>query len=194
MTAQKILVAYASRGGSTAGVAEEIGKTLAKGGAQVDVRHMNDVQDLELYEAVVLGSAIRGAAWLPEAMEFLRRNHQALSGKPLATFLVCITLAMPAAAGHGDFVLGFLKDVRALVRPVSEGCFAGALDASKLPLVPDGLQARILSAASRTPMGDYRDWNAIRGWAEQLPALLHAAEAREASARPVSQRLPSLVI
>ena len=57
--------------------------------------------------------------------EFLRRNHQALSRKPVATFLVCITLAMPAAAGHGDFVLGFMKDVRALVSPVSEGCFAG---------------------------------------------------------------------
>ena len=194
MTSQKILVAYASRGGSTAGVAEEIGKTLARDGLQVDVRHMKDVQDLEPYGAVVLGSAIRGAAWLPEAMEFLRRNHQALSRKPVATFLVCITLAMPAAAGHGDFVLGFMKDVRALVSPVSEGCFAGVLDTSKVPLVPDGLQVRILSAASKTPMGDYRDWDAIRGWAAQLPGLLHVAEAREACPRPTAQRLPSLVI
>jgi menaquinone-dependent protoporphyrinogen IX oxidase len=39
----KIFVAYASRAGSTAGVAEAIGTALAESGAQVDVRLMKGV-------------------------------------------------------------------------------------------------------------------------------------------------------
>ncbi len=61
MTADRILVTYASRAGSTGGVAEAIGKALAEGGAQVDVRRMQAVSDLAPYRAVVAGSAIRGS-------------------------------------------------------------------------------------------------------------------------------------
>jgi menaquinone-dependent protoporphyrinogen oxidase len=181
MTARRILVAYASRGGSTTGVAQAIGRRLADGGVQVDVRPMREVLDLSPYGAVVAGSAIRGSAWLPEAMDFLRLHRSALQAKPFAAFLVCITLAMPGGAGYGQFVRGFLKDVRALVTPCSEACFAGALDYSTVPLVPDGLQLRLLSAASRTPPGDYRDWEAIAAWAAQLPRLLDAAASAEGS-------------
>ena len=62
---EKILVTYASRLDSTAGVAEAIGQTLTDLGAQVDVRRMQDVTDLTSYSAVVAGSAIRGKRWLP---------------------------------------------------------------------------------------------------------------------------------
>ncbi len=171
----KILVAYASRAGSTSGVAEEIGKTLAEGGTQADVRLMKEVKDLAPYQAVVAGSAIRGSKWLPEAMEFLQTNRSALTRKPFAAFLVCITLAMPNAKQYVGFVSDFLKPVRALVKPVSEGLFAGALDYSKVPVIPEGVQLRILSAASKTPEGDYRDWNAVRAWANQLNPLLEIA-------------------
>jgi menaquinone-dependent protoporphyrinogen oxidase len=87
----KILVAYASRNGSTAGVAEAIGKTLSESGAQVDVRPMQDVSDLTPYQAVVAGSAIRGGEWLPEAIQFVQTYRTTLAQKPFAAFLVCIT-------------------------------------------------------------------------------------------------------
>lgn len=164
----KILVTYASRAGSTAGVAEAIGKSLAEAGAQVDVLRMQDVTDLTPYTAVVAGSAVRGAKWLPEAMEFVQRHRAELARKPFAAFLVCITLAMPKGAEYGQFVSDFMKPVRALVKPMSEGTFAGVLDYSKVPFVPEGVQLHILSAASQTPPGDYRNWDAIRRWASKL--------------------------
>ncbi len=173
----RILVADASKADSTVGVAEAIGQTLAQSGAHVDVHQANTVADIRDYDAVVAGSAIRGAKWLPEALQFVETRRASLAGKPFAAFLDCITLAMPngATAKYRQFVADFLKPVRALVRPVSEGHFAGVLDYSKLPLVPEGLQMRFLSATTRTPEGDYRDWNAIRGWASGLAARLRPA-------------------
>jgi menaquinone-dependent protoporphyrinogen oxidase len=90
----KILVTYASENGSTAGVAQAIGKTLVEGGASVEVRAMRDVKDLASYQAVVAGSAIHGGQWLPEAMQFVRTHRAALNQKPFAAFLVCMTLSM----------------------------------------------------------------------------------------------------
>jgi menaquinone-dependent protoporphyrinogen oxidase len=66
----KILVTYASRAGSTAGVAEAIGKTLSARGEQVDVLAMQEAKNLTPYRAVVAGSAIQNKQWLPEAMQF----------------------------------------------------------------------------------------------------------------------------
>ena len=72
---EKILVAYASRTGATKEIAEAIGKTLADGGADVEIRSMTEIKDLSPYSAVVAGSAIRGSKWLPEAMEFMRLHQ-----------------------------------------------------------------------------------------------------------------------
>jgi menaquinone-dependent protoporphyrinogen oxidase len=177
--ADKILVTYATRTGSTAGVAEAIGKTLAEGGAQVEVRPMKDfmkdikgAQDLAAYGAVVAGSAIQGAKWLPEAMQFVQTHRAALSGKPFAAFLVCMTLAMPAADKYRADVAKWLAPVRALVRPVSEGLFPGILDISQVPSFGDKLKFRLSVALGVWSEGDHRDWNAVRAWAESLRPLL----------------------
>ncbi len=169
---EKILVTYASRAGSTAGVAEAIGKTLTESGAPVDVIPMQDVKDVTPYRAVVAGSAIRGSKWLPEAMQFIQAHRAALVQKPFAEFTVCITLAMSNSDQYRAAVSGWVAPVRALVRPVSEGLFAGMLDFSKLPLNWDTLMLRATVAVGIFPRGDHRDWNAIRAWAESLRPLL----------------------
>lgn len=167
----KILVAYASRTGTTVGVAEAIGKTLAESGAEVDVRAMADVKDLIPYDAVVAGSAIQGKQWLPEAMQFMQTHQAALRQKPFAAFLVCMTLAMK----KGDYraeVANWLQPVRVLAKPVSEGLFAGALDISLVPTFRDRLMFRISVVTGVWSEGDHRDWAAIRAWAESVGPLL----------------------
>lgn len=168
----KILVTYASRAGSTAGVAEAIGKTLSEGGTQVDVMPMNEVQDLTPYRAVVAGSAIRKSKWLPEAMQFIRTHRTELSNKPFAEFTVCITLAMSNSEQYRSAVKKWIAPVRAQVRPLSEGLFAGMLDFSKLPFNWDTLMLRLTVALGIFPRGDHRDWHAIRAWAEDLKPVL----------------------
>jgi menaquinone-dependent protoporphyrinogen oxidase len=71
-----VLVTYAGRTGSTAGVAQAIGDTLCNLGVEIDVRPMQYVQTLANYSAVVAGSAIQGGRWLPEAMQFLEQERR----------------------------------------------------------------------------------------------------------------------
>jgi menaquinone-dependent protoporphyrinogen oxidase len=170
----KILVTYASRAGSTAEVAEAIGKTLAENGAQVDVLPMQAVKDLTPYHAVVAGSAIRGSKWLPEAMQFIQANRGILAQKPFAEFTVCITLAMSNSDQYRQTVSKWVAPVRAQVRPVSEGLFAGMLDFKKLPTNLDTLLLRLSVLLGIFPRGDHRDWNTIRAWAENLKHQLMA--------------------
>ncbi len=168
----KILVTYASRTGTTAGVAEAIGRTLADGDAQVDVLPMREVKDLSPYQAVVAGSGINGAAWLPEAMQFVQVHRAELAQRPFAAFLVCMTLAMPNAEKYRPHVAEWMAPVRSLVKPVSEGLFAGALDISKVPTFGNRLKFRLSILMGVWTEGDHRDWDAIHAWAESLRPLL----------------------
>jgi len=168
----KILVAYATCTGSTRGVAEAIGKTLSEGGMTVDVLPMQEVKDLTLYRAVVAGSAIQDKKWLPEAVQFVRENRVELSRKPFAAFFVCMTLAMHNGENYRPFVSDFLAPVRAMVKPVSEGLFPGALDISKVPTLKDRLMFRLSVLFGVWKEGDHRDWKAIHAWAENLRPLL----------------------
>lgn len=169
---KKILVTYTSRTGWTVGVAEAIGKTLAETGEQVDVLPMRDVKDLSAYDAVVAGSAINGAAWRPEAVQWVREHQTELKRKPFAAFLVCMTLAMKNGEQYRSHVATWLDPVSALVKPVNKGLFAGGLDIRKVPTLKDRIGFRLSVLFGVWKEGDHRDWNAIREWAMELKPLL----------------------
>jgi menaquinone-dependent protoporphyrinogen oxidase len=168
----KILVTYASRAGSTAEVAEAIGTILREEGAQVDVLPMQAVKDVSTYQAVVAGSAIRNSKWLPEAIQFMRAHQATLRHKSLAIFTVCITLAVSNSDQSRSAVAGWVSPVRAMVRPLSEGLFAGRLNLRSLPFNWDTLRLRATVALGIFPRGDHRDWKAIHAWAESLKPML----------------------
>lgn len=166
---EKILVAYASKCGSTGEVAEAIGQTLCDAGAAVDVRLAKDVTDVSGYQAVVVGSAIRMGQWLPEATKFVETHQDALNQVPVAYFAVCMTLQEDTEEKRRE-VAAYLAPVRELAQPVDEGLFAGAMDYGKL-----SLPFRLIIKAIKVPEGDFRDWDSIRAWAAGLhPTLLGA--------------------
>lgn len=168
-TSEKVLVAYASFCGSTGGVAEAIGQVLCDKGASVDVRLVKNVKDLDSYQAVVVGSATRSSSWWPDAIEFVKIHHKVLSQMPVAYFLTCLALykdtkeSRRVARSYMDPVLKAVTGVK----PVDMGFFAGVLDYRKLNLMYRMVMKSKMKKRG-IPEGDFRDWNAIRSWAEGL--------------------------
>jgi len=164
----KVLVAYATKCGSTAEVAAEIGRVMeSKSGCQVDVQPVGEVKEVGGYDAVIVGSATRVGKWLPEAVEFVEEHKGALGQVPVAFFTVCLTLREDTEENRRE-VAAYLDPVCEIVQPVDVGLFAGVLDYGKLSFVP-----RMMLKAMKAPGGDFRDWEAIRAWAAGLcPALL----------------------
>lgn len=170
---RKILVTYASQTGSTAGVAEAIGKIMLENGAQVDVLPMAETSHIKPYWAIVAGSAIQNKQWLPEAMQFMQKHQAELIQKPFAIFAVCMTLAMRDGERYRPQVSDWLAPVRTLAEPISEGIFAGILDIDKIPSLGDRLKFRLSILFGVWSEGDHRDWNAINKWAVDLyPQLI----------------------
>lgn len=170
-----ILVTFASRSGSTVGIAEAIGKVLKQHGIAVDVRPMSEVENVKGYQAIVLGSAIRQEKWLPEAMQFIHKHQVELEHKPVATFLVCMALATNNATRYASGLQSakeWMRPVRELVQPMSEGYFAGALNLSKIKELHFRIVLSVLVMLGLFPTGDHRDWDAINQWADGLPAQL----------------------
>ena len=164
-TDKKDLVAYASKYGSTGGVADAIGKELCNRGAAVDVCLVKNVGDLNPYRGVVVGSAIYMGKWLPEAVDFVERNRVVLRQIAVAYFLVCITMGKPTEENHRK-VLAYLDPVLKevpQVKPVAIGTFAGALDYSNL-----SMPMKMIMKAKGAPEGDFRRWDVIRAWATRL--------------------------
>ncbi len=162
---KKILVAYASKYGSTSGVADVIGKELCNKGADVDVCLLKNVKNLSEYRSVILGSAIYRGKWLTEAVDFVEGNRGVLQHVPVAYFMVCMTMREPTEENRQN-VLAYLNPVLKAVpqvRPVKVGAFAGALNYGNLSM-PIKMAMKLKGA----PEGDFRDWNVIRLWTENL--------------------------
>ena len=69
---KRVLVTYASKYGSTGGVADAIGKELCGKGATADVVLIKNAGNISSYQGVVIGSAIYMGKWMSEAVDFVK--------------------------------------------------------------------------------------------------------------------------
>lgn len=164
----RVLVAYATKYGATAGIAEKIGEVLQSAGFSVDVKQVDQAGDPAAYQAVVLGSAVYIGRWRKEAVRYLKAHEKTLAQRPVWIFNSGPLGQGNAAEQAGD--LGFPKAVRPIadrikVRDVA--VFFGAVDLQKLnPL------ERWMFKNVKSPIGDFRDWDAIAAWAAGIAAAL----------------------
>ena len=157
-----VLVTYASRAGSTAGIAEAIAVALRKRNIGVTIEPIKENPDVTGYQAVIIGSAIRQGKWLPEALKFLKVNQAALMRKRVALFTVHMLNRSDDAVCRQRRE-AYLDDLRPLVLPVAHDFFPGKIDPQSLSLI-DRLLLRTLPA----PQGDFRDWDKIDSWTQEL--------------------------
>lgn len=126
---QRVLIAYASRAGSTAEVAETVGEALRERGIDADVRSVKNITDITEYDALILGSAIWAGRPLPEMVSFMQAQREALTRVPVAYFILCEILRNPTP-GNRQIALGYLTPMRKIQEPVGAGMFAGRRDLS----------------------------------------------------------------
>jgi menaquinone-dependent protoporphyrinogen oxidase len=165
-----VLVGYASEHGSTRGIAERVAARLGEHGSRVDVLPLDRVQDVGGYDAVVLGSAIHDRAWLPRATQFVRRNLGALAGRPVWLFSVGMPDALPGPVRalakkkeEAQVIAGF----RDAIHPRGHHLFSGVFRPDQVPFV-----GRLIFKAIGGRSGDFRNWQEIDAWAEEIASLL----------------------
>ena len=172
---KNILITYASGFGSTAEVAHNIGKYLTEAGCLVEVLSPDEINNLNQYDVVIVGSPIRYDRWMPEARAFVIDNQEQLSKLPTAYFFCCLTLAIRTddTEKKARQYAEKLNNLSPLVKPMSIGRFAGVLDLKKMPFFMR-VVFKIFSVVIGIKDGDYRDWNEIHQWCKDIATKLDA--------------------
>ena len=157
-----VLVAYASKHGSTQGIAERIAAIVRASGLEVDLAAAEDAGDPAGYDAFVIGSAVYASRWMAPASEFIRHHRALLAGRPVWLFSagpagrrIPLPATLPLAlAAVGDSIAARDHHV-----------FRGAIDAGKLRGVEHLIRLFL-------PQGDFRDWPDIEAWAAGIAGEL----------------------
>ena len=101
----------------------------------VETKWVKNVNDLNNYDAVIIGSSIQYDRWMPEATEFVTANQNILSKLPVAYFFTCLALSIQNEKAAKKKAMAYSDKLYALipqVKPVGVGRFAGVLDYNKL--------------------------------------------------------------
>lgn len=163
-----VLIAYATKYGATAEIAEKIGEVLRQAGLPADVQAVDRVSGLSSYRAVVLGSAVYIGQWRREAARFLQTHEAALAQQPVWLFS-----SGPTGQGEAaELLQGWklpakLQPVADRITPRDITVFHGAIDVKKLNPLEKWMLKNV-----KAPAGDFRDWDAITAWATAIAAEL----------------------
>ena len=171
--ADRVLVAFGSKHGATAEIAEAIGETIRSAGLVVEVLPAGRVQDITPYRAVVLGSAVYMLHWRRPAVDLLKTHRRELSDRPLWIFS-----SGPLKDDHSDQTPRKIRKLAARVGARECVTFGG-----RLPLSPSNFMERSMLKNTPPEKRDARDWGAIRDWADSITETLHgSSEMSEAAA------------
>jgi menaquinone-dependent protoporphyrinogen oxidase len=155
----RVLVTAASQHGATQAIAHEIARQLRAAGHTAYALDPVEVDDLDGVDAVVIGSAVYHGRWMPEARNLVARLRDQLGGRPVWLF---------SSGPVGDPLRPTAETADAAsiaqqTHALDHHLFAGRIDESTLSRT-ERVRVRRLHAAD----GDYRDWDEIRSWTEEL--------------------------
>ena len=169
---RNVLVAYASKYGSTAEIARRISRILKEEGHQVQLRNASEVGQVAEFDAVVLGSAVYAGQWRKPAVELMLSSESSLSNIPVWFFSSGPTgEGKPAELMNGWEFPDSLEQAARRIEPRSIEFFHGVLDPEQLSL-PEKLIVKGLGA----PLGDFRNWEKIEAWANSIAKFLSKKE------------------
>ncbi len=171
----RVLVVYGSQYGSTEGIAGRIVDKLVAGGHEAAGMAARNVRDIAGYDAFVIGSAVYMGSWMKEVSEFVRRNVQVLSARPVWLFSSGpLGTETKDAQGRDLREVSVPKEIaefEPMLHARGHHVFYGALGHTKLKFAHRALWA--LPAGRKLLIeGDFRDWAEIEGWARSIAEAL----------------------
>jgi len=172
-----VLVAYATRHGATAGIAERLAETLTQCGHRATALPVEKVDAVTPYDAVILGAGAYMFHWLKDAVRFAHAHADELTARPLWLFSSG-PLGKEQVDDKGVNVLDAARprefdELVRLLRPRGERVFFGAYDPEAKPVgLGETLMRHLPAGRDAVPPGDFRDWAAIEGWAREIAAAL----------------------
>jgi len=175
----RVLIAYTSRYGATQGIAERIASVLRQEGIEAVVQSAEHADDPAGYDAVVIGSAAYYFHWMKHSTEFVRSNRNALAELPVWLFSSG-PLGSKAndAQGRDLRVVTIPKEIaefRDKITPRDHRVFFGTMNPDKLSFTHRlVLKLPVNRENAIFPVGDFRDWNDIEGWASTIAHELKA--------------------
>jgi len=160
---ERILVAYATKHGSTEQVAAAIARALEAEGSDVDLRPAHAIDDLTQYDGVVLGGALYTGRLHRDARRFLRAYDDVLATLPVAVFAMGpLSMEETQVRNSRDQLERALAKTPA-VKPVATTIFGGVVQPTELGF-PFNKMAR----------SDARDWTEIERWAREVATAFAA--------------------
>ncbi len=160
----KVLVACASRHGSTDGIADRIAVDLRAAGHSVDRATAEPGRWLDdEHDGYVIGSAVYYGKWLRGAQRFVAENASILASRPVWMF----SSGPLGTEPNAGVTTGHLHALTELTGARSHRTFFGRLVRSDLNPI-ERLAVRLVHA----PQGDYRDWQEIHRWTAEIAADL----------------------
>ncbi|MFL6081140.1 MAG: flavodoxin domain-containing protein [Ornithinibacter sp.] len=176
-----VLVAYATRHGATAGIAERIAADLSHAGIPAEAQPVHAVRDVRAFDAVVLGGAAYLSHWHQDATDFARTYRVALRERPVWLFSSGPLGADLLDKDRADLLHTCQPkefwELSALVRARGVQVFFGAYDPEAPPAtVGERMLALLPTGKAALPAGDFRDWPAIDAWAAQIAAALNCEQ------------------
>jgi len=157
-----VLVTYATRAGSTMEIARTIALELENRDFTVDISPIERVTSLEEYSHVVIGSAIRMGTPLREVTQFITDHFSEFRSIPLAFFAVYLQHDGEDETSR-KARLAYLDPIRSQIRITHEAYFTGVYDPAKVSPIE-----RLMGKMVKTPVGDFRDWEAISNWGQSI--------------------------
>lgn len=163
-----VLVAYASKRGSTAEIAETVAATLRREGLKVCLERCEDVRSLDGYDAVVLGSAVYMKRWRGDARDFLKKHRKALRQIPFWVF------SSGPVGDPAEDDPEWMEPPKIVEKVEELGGRGHVVFGGRLPSEPKGFMEKAMVKGVPKEFCDRRDWAEIRGWAKGIASQLVA--------------------